>query len=60
MLQYFLATFVILGVCLFGMALGVVFSNKPLKGSCGGLGKIMGTKCMFCSSKKECKKKVPA
>ncbi|MBT3584901.1 MAG: (Na+)-NQR maturation NqrM [Halobacteriovoraceae bacterium] len=39
------------------MAVGVIFSNKALKGSCGGLGKIMGAKCLFCKNT-ECKDKV--
>lgn len=38
------------------MALGVIFSNRNLKGSCGGLGKIMGEDCMFCEKKEECDK----
>ena len=34
-----------------GMALGVVFANKPISGSCGGL----GNKCAACN--KPCAKK---
>ena len=29
-------TFIILGFALIAMAIGVIFSNKELKGSCGG------------------------
>jgi len=53
-MQYFLITLGVLVVAIAGMAVGVIFSNKELKGSCGGLGKIMGDDCMFCEKKAEC------
>lgn len=55
--SYILITLGILAVVIAGMALGVIFSNKPLKGSCGGLGKIMGDKCQYCGKEEECKNK---
>lgn len=57
LMNYIFVTLGILGVVIFGMALGVIFSNKPLKGSCGGLGKIMGNKCDYCGKSGECKKR---
>lgn len=61
LLTYFLISLAVLSVCLVGMALGVIFSNKPLKGSCGGLGKAMGNACEICGKKEECKlRKAPA
>ena len=57
---YFVATFAIMIISITGMALGVILSQKPLKGSCGGLGKIMGEKCQFCEKKGECQKKTSA
>ena len=56
-MKYFFFSLVIVGVALAGMAIGVIFSNKKLQGSCGGLGKIMGDDCLFCDKKEECDKK---
>ena len=42
---------------IFLMAIGVILVGKRLKGSCGGLGSIMGEDCMFCSKALECKKR---
>jgi hypothetical protein len=48
MTTYFLATAVFLLVCA-GMAVGVIFSNKPIKGSCGGMGALgLDTSCDIC------------
>ena len=54
LLETFLITFIVLVVVILAMAVGVIFSNKELKGSCGGLGKVMGEDCMFCEKKEEC------
>ncbi len=34
-----LATLVFFGVVMTAMAVGIIFSNRPLRGSCGGTGK---------------------
>ncbi len=34
-----LATFVLLALVMAGMAVGVIFSNRSLRGSCGGTGR---------------------
>jgi hypothetical protein len=38
-MQIFLATALIFGLAMVGMAVGVIFSNRELKGSCGGTGR---------------------
>jgi hypothetical protein len=39
------------------MSVGVIFSNKRLKGSCGGLGAVMGEDCEFCDVEDKCQGK---
>lgn len=49
MLETFLAAFVLIGLIIAGMAVGVIFSNKPIKGSCGGLANVGITgECEIC------------
>ena len=36
-MSIFLAAFLVFGLVLIGMAVGVIFSNRAIKGSCGGL-----------------------
>jgi len=52
----FIVTFVALTLFIFLMALGVLMGRKPLQGSCGGLGKLMGKTCEFCNKRGECTK----
>ncbi|MBO0344079.1 (Na+)-NQR maturation NqrM [Roseibium limicola] len=45
----FLLAFVLLVLVVAGMALGVIFKGRTIKGSCGGLNAISGTdKCVVC------------
>jgi hypothetical protein len=45
----FLIAFVLFAIVIAGMAVGVIFSNKPIKGSCGGLSNIgIGGDCEIC------------
>jgi len=38
-MQVFLATALFFGLAMAAMAVGVIFSNRELKGSCGGTGR---------------------
>ena len=53
-MKLFLLSLTVVGLAILGMAVGVIISNKKLKGSRGGLGAIMGEDCMFCDKKEEC------
>ena len=45
----YLLTFLIMLLIIAGMAIGVILSNKPIKGSCGGLSALgMKENCMIC------------
>ncbi|MEP2639986.1 (Na+)-NQR maturation NqrM [Roseobacter sp.] len=45
----FLLTFTMLMLIMLGMALGVIFMNKRIKGSCGGLNAIGDAdQCLVC------------
>lgn len=45
-----------------GMAIGVIFSNKPVKGSCGGLGAAgLNAECDICGGDRDrCRKESSA
>ena len=48
---YFFLTFIVIGIFIIFMAIGVIFSHKKLHGSCGGLGEIFrGEKCKHCEN----------
>jgi hypothetical protein len=45
----YLLAFTVFLVVVAGMAIGVILSNKPIKGSCGGIGALgMDTGCEIC------------
>ena len=47
----FVLVFAILCLFMAAMAVGVIFSNKPIKGSCGGLGSLgLKEDCPICGS----------
>ncbi len=53
-MKLFLITLGVMLLTIVGMAVGVIFSNKKLKGSCGGLNNVLGEDCMFCEKKDQC------
>ncbi|MFY0662396.1 MAG: (Na+)-NQR maturation NqrM [Shimia sp.] len=49
-METFMLTFVLLLLVTLGMAVGVMFRGRTIKGSCGGLNAISGSdKCVVCS-----------
>jgi hypothetical protein len=49
MFTVFVITFVAFALVLSGMAVGVVFADKPIKGSCGGMNALgVDTACDIC------------
>ena len=54
-MELFFIAFIVMLIAVFGMAVGVVFNDNPIKGSCGGLNSIDGLECGVCS--KPCAKK---
>lgn len=50
----FVLTTVLFLVLFAAMAVGVIFSNKPIKGSCGGLNNIgLGGECEICGGNRD-------
>lgn len=49
MIATIVASVIFFGVVIAAMAVGVIFSNKPIKGSCGGLANVGITgECEIC------------
>ena len=55
-MSVFIIAFVVFSLVSLGMAVGVIFNNRELKGSCGGLGNIPGMSS-DCSCSNPCDKK---
>lgn len=54
MMVTFLVAFLFFAIVIAGMAIGVIFSNKPIKGSCGGLSNIgLDGDCEICGGNRD-------
>jgi len=60
MIETFVLTFVVLGLVIGGMAIGAIFRDQPIAGSCGGIGNVPGMPAPNCTCKKPCAKRLEA
>jgi len=58
-MNLFLVSFFVFSFVMVAMAVGVIVSNRTIKGSCGGLNDIDGLRgaCDICEGKKQCKRR---
>lgn len=54
MWEMLLVSFGIFAGFMAALAVGVIFSDRRLKGSCGGLNNVMGDDCDYCEKKDQC------
>ena len=59
LMSTFIISFVAFVVLMLAMAIGVIISNRSIKGSCGGLNDIDGLEgaCDICEIKSQCKRR---
>ena len=50
-MEIFIFSFVVIALAVIGMAIGVLFGRRSIKGSCGGLSSVEGldAECPICS-----------
>lgn len=56
-MQVYFIAFIIIALAILGLAIGVVLSDRRLKGSCGGLNTIQGLEGS-CGCEKPCEKRL--
>ena len=45
----FISAFIVIGLAFFGLAIGLIVKNQPIKGSCGGMANLdEGSECQIC------------
>ena len=45
----FISAFIVIGLAFFGLAIGLILKNQPIKGSCGGMANLdEGSECQIC------------
>lgn len=59
-MQIFMITFVVFLIAVAAMAVGVVFSKRAIKGSCGGVSGLQGFENHSCSCKNPCENRKKA
>lgn len=50
-MQTFILTLILMLLSVLGLGIGVLAGRAPIKGSCGGLACIRGTRCDACTRK---------
>ncbi|MGB0847876.1 MAG: (Na+)-NQR maturation NqrM [Thiolinea sp.] len=56
-MQIFFLTFIFFGLAMLGLAVGWLFNQRALKGSCGGISALPGMEGHKCSCSNPCEKR---
>lgn len=56
-MQIFFLTFIFFGLAMLGLAVGWLFNQRALKGSCGGISSLPGMESHECSCSNPCEKR---
>ncbi|MAA75580.1 MAG: hypothetical protein CMN28_12845 [Salinisphaeraceae bacterium] len=56
----FLIAFAVMALVVLMMAVGVIFSGREIKGSCGGINAMEGGSCELCGATEPCDSDKPA
>ena len=57
-MQVFFLTFIFFGLAMLGLAVGWLFNQRALKGSCGGISALPGMENHECSCSNPCEKRL--